>query len=116
MLNYYENSNEHARDMIHRLVQEGKIIGTRDEKTEKEVKSIYPRLHTFKTQLSGLATVNANSECVVMTRNVSREIRQGDAVIIEGCVYRGILSSHSLNSIISSLFHPLLRKQHQVIG
>ena len=76
--------------MIDRLVREGRIIGTHDEKSDRDVKSVYPRLRSFKTQLSGTAKVRHGSDCVEMTYNVSREIRQGDAVIIKNQVYRGI--------------------------
>lgn len=76
------------------LVREGAIIGTHDEKSDKDIKSVFPRLHSFKTQLSGTGTVEFNSQLVLMTQNVSREIRQGDAIIIEGHVYRGF--SHLL--------------------
>lgn len=100
--------------MMDQLVLEGHIIGTHDEKSDREVKSIYPRLHQFKTQLSGTATVTNNSECVVMTHNVSREIRQGDAVIIEGQVYRGLLMIMVLSSISQTQTHAIVCKQHQV--
>lgn len=71
------------------LVREGAIIGTHDDKSDKDIKCIYPRLRSFKTQLSGTGTAICGSDCIQMTQNVSREIRQGDAIIIEGQVYRG---------------------------
>ena len=80
------------------LVKEGSIIGTHDEKSDKEIKSIYPRLQFFKTQLARTATVKTGSDYIQMTCNVSREIRQGDAIIIDGQVYRGKITLFFLSS------------------
>lgn len=74
--------------MIDSLVHSGKIIGARDEKSNS-VHSIYPRRYRYLSRLSGTATVEKNNPCIVMTENVSREIRQGDAIIIRDVVYRG---------------------------
>ena len=74
--------------MIDSLVRSGEVIGARDEKSNS-VSSIFPRRYRFFSRLSGTATVEKNSSCIIMTENVSGEIRQGDAIRIRNVVYRG---------------------------
>ena len=74
--------------MIDSLVRSGEVIGARDEKSNS-VSSIFPRRYRFFSRLSGTASFEKNISCILMTENVSGEIRQGDAVRIRNVVYRG---------------------------
>ena len=64
------------------------MIGTRDDRSN-EIASLFPRLYRFRTKLSGPAEVKNQRSYIVMSKNVSKEVRQGDAILINKGVYRG---------------------------
>ena len=109
------NRNANSDYMIDSLVRSGKIIGARDEKSNS-VNSIFPRRYRFLSRLSGTATVEKNNSCIVMTENVSREIRQGDAIIIRDVVYRGRIEEGFSRSGFQSREMPAVCEQHAFSG
>lgn len=54
-------------------------------------------------EVSGTATVTRGSCRVVMTENVSQEVRQGDALVIKGQTYRVDSSPEIMPLSVSSL-------------
>lgn len=80
-------SSPESKEFIPRLIYQGKIIGT-NETNSSEVFSLFPRCRTYMVEISGTATVTKGSVKVVMTENVSQEVRQGDALVIKGVTYR----------------------------
>lgn len=53
--------------------------------------------------VSGTATVTANSCVVLMTDNVEKEVRQGDALLIGDQVYRVDMRPLSMQLSVNSL-------------
>ena len=80
-------SSPESKEFIPRLIYQGKIIGT-NETNSSEVFSLFPRCRSYMVEISGTATVTKGSCKVVMTENVSQEVRQGDALVIKGVTYR----------------------------
>ena len=64
------------------------VIGAQDDRSN-EIIGLFPRLRRFRTRLSGTAKVWKNCSYIEMTKNVSKEVRQGDAIFINNEVYRG---------------------------
>ena len=85
---------------INDCVREGIFVGTIDDKSANILRNVHPRLHSYKSQLSGTATVVANSSQVYMTKDVSKEIRPGDGVIIKDKVYRGMIVACAIMLIV----------------
>ncbi|KAK8804125.1 hypothetical protein JH06_3878 [Blastocystis sp. subtype 4] len=85
--NVVEVSSPESKEFIPRLIYQGKIIGT-NETNSSEVFSLFPRCRSYMVEISGTATVTKGSCKVVMTENVSQEVRQGDALVIKGVTYR----------------------------
>ncbi|KAK8821105.1 hypothetical protein WA538_005736 [Blastocystis sp. DL] len=100
--NIVELSSAESREFIPRLVYQGKIIGT-NETNSSEIFSLFPRFRKYMVEVSGTATVTRGSCRVVMTENVSQEVRQGDALVIKGQTYRVDSSPEIMPLSVSSL-------------
>ena len=86
----YSSCNNQTEQWIEDCVREGVFVGTINDKSNTIIRNVHPRLHSYKSQLSGTATVETNNRRVIMTKDVSKEIRPGDGVIIRDKVYRGM--------------------------
>ena len=84
----FTSSNPNADSFLFSLVNRGEVIGAQDDRSN-EIIGLFPRLRRFRTRLSGTAKVWKNCNYIEMTKNVSKEIRQGDAIFINNTVYRG---------------------------
>ncbi|KAK8818310.1 hypothetical protein AV274_1713 [Blastocystis sp. ATCC 50177/Nand II] len=80
-------SNPNADGFLISLVNRGVVIGAQDDRSN-EIIGLFPRLRRFRTRLSGTAKVWKNCSYIEMTKNVSKEVRQGDAIFINNEVYR----------------------------
>ena len=102
-------SNPNADGFLISLVNRGVVIGAQDDRSN-EIIGLFPRLRRFRT-----AKVWKNCSYIEMTKNVSKEVRQGDAIFINNEVYRGVHSDFSLTrSGLESVKDAALRNESKV--
>lgn len=111
---HFMASNPNADGFLISLVNRGVVIGAQDDRSN-EIIGLFPRLRRFRTRLSGTAKVWKNCSYIEMTKNVSKEVRQGDAIFINNEVYRGVHSDFSLTrSGLESIKDAALRNESKV--